>query len=195
LFVKYGFNVVLTLFAGCALSYCLRLQADLVESFALHAQYPSLTFVCTTGGPGGRGGGGNVGGKSGAVNSAGSSSTLPHPLEQVTKKKRVTEAVSSSQNSKKEEFSSSSSVFQRKIVLIRDPSLFGEVEYGRHNTNSNSKNRESNKEGFGASHPAGLLSFLLTCPHPVIMIVGNVSAREDFQYTVDRSVPLSVRSR
>jgi hypothetical protein len=185
----------------------------LVESFALRAQYPSLTFAATTsapaatstlsappGGPGGRGGGGNVGGKSGAVNSAGSLSSLSHPSQQVTKKKRVTEAVSSSQESKKEEFSSSSSsssssVFQRKIVLIRDPSIFGEVEYSRHNTNSNSNNRDSSKEGFGASHTAGLLSFLLTCPHPVIMIVGNVSAREDFQYTVDRSVPLSVRSR
>jgi hypothetical protein len=139
-----------------------------------------------------------VGGKSGAVNSAGSLSSLSHPSQQVTKKKRVTEAVSSSQERKKEEFSSSSSsssVFQRKIVLIRDPSIFGEVEYSRHNTNSNSNNRDSSKEGFGASHTAGLLSFLLTCPHPVIMIVGNVSAREDFQYTVDRSVPLSVRSR
>lgn len=74
---------------------------------------------------------------------------------------------------------SGSAKFLRKILLIKDPPTYDNID----GVNKNSAKMQQ------------LYNFILSVQCPVIMILSNISGRDDLMFATDRCLPRSVRER
>lgn len=71
--------------------------------------------------------------------------------------------------------------FQRKVILLRDPPGYDSSSGGY--SGANSERLQS------------MYNFILSFQCPVVMVLSDVSGRDDLQYVTDRCLPRHVRQR
>lgn len=94
----------------------------------------------------------------------------------VDRRRRNVNNFSSDNNDNNENSNSQNSHCKKKIILLHDPPIYNDSQNG-------SSNRQN------------VFDFLLSCQCPVIMIISNITAKDDYHYTVERCLPQSIKQR
>jgi len=93
----------------------------------------------------------------------------------LTRTQSLTNAITTTTNANNTNVNTTNSTtFQRKILLLKDPPTY--------DTHTNPKH-------------SNLYNFLLTVQCPVVMVLSDVSGRDDYSYAVDRCLPATVKQR